>query len=303
MPIAHLRDILAAAERAGQAVCYCESWNLESLQAVIEASEELHAPAVVGFNGGFLRHRSRVKAESLAYYAGFRKALERASVPVAFLLNESDSLDQIREAIDLGFNAVMPENEGLELEEYRELVKAVVAIARPKSIWVEAQIGTLPSGAGHHNGSGSLTDPDIAAEFVADTGIDALAVSVGNVHILTEGKASLNLESLRAIRERIRIPLVVHGGTSITDEDLREVVRLGVSKVNFGTVLKQEYLEAVRAAIAQYRPPLSPHEFLGIGGPRDVMVQGREAVKRKVMDLISICTPRGQQVYDFSTSV
>jgi ketose-bisphosphate aldolase len=303
MPIAHLKDILAAAERSGRAVCYCESWNLESLQAVVEAGEELQTPIIAGFNGGFLRHRSRERPENLAFYAGFRKALERASVPAAFLLNESDSIEQIREAIDLGFTAVMPENEGLTLEAYRDLVKAVMALAKPNGVWVEAQIGTLPSGAEQGAGNASLTDPDTASGFVSDTQIDALGVSVGNVHILTEGKATLDLEALKALRQRILIPLVIHGGTSIREEELRAAIRIGVSKVNFGTVLKQAYLEAVRSAVARYRPPQSPHEFLGKGGPEGVMVQGRAAVRQKVIDLIGICNPGGLESHDLRARV
>src|SRR6266511_5941559 len=110
MPLVSLSGMLADAVRGAYGVCYCESWNLESLQAVVEAAEDCRSPVVAGFNGGFLRHCSRRKAENLAYYAGFKLALERSSVPVAFLLNESDSLEQIEQGIELGFNAVMPEN-------------------------------------------------------------------------------------------------------------------------------------------------------------------------------------------------
>ena len=219
------------------------------------------------------------------------------------ILNESDDLGQIRAAIDLGFNAVMPESEGLEIEEYRRLVKAVVELARPKGVWVEAQIGMLPMGHANHNGDGSITDPEIAAEFVRETGIDALAVSIGNVHILTEGKATVNLEALRRICERVSVPLVVHGGTSLTSDSLRDMIALGVAKINFGTVLKQAYLEAVRGALAQYHPPLSPHEFLGKGGPEDIMTSGREAVKLEVLRLIEVCGAKGRVRHDFVSAI
>src|SRR5579863_7037318 len=144
MPLAPLSALLAEAQKQGYAIPYTESWNLESLQAVIDAAQETYSPIIAGFNGGFLRHAGREAPETLAFYACFRKALEIAKVPVAFLLNESDDLGQIRQAIDLGFNAVMPESEGLSVEKYRELVKAVVQIARPRGVWVEAQIGLLP---------------------------------------------------------------------------------------------------------------------------------------------------------------
>src|SRR5690348_12363275 len=95
MPLVSMKEILADAERGGYAVCYCEAWNLESLQAVVEAAEELCSPAITGFNGGFLIHPSRREPENLAYYASLGQALRQAATPLAFLLNETDDLRQI----------------------------------------------------------------------------------------------------------------------------------------------------------------------------------------------------------------
>jgi fructose-bisphosphate aldolase class II len=301
--------MLADAAARGYAVCYCESWNLESIEAVVEAAEECDSPIIAGFNGGFLRHSSRRKPENLSYYAGFSVAIERSRVPVAFLLNESDSLDQMREAIELGFNAVMPENEGLSFEEYRELVKRAVALAHARGLWVEAQLGILPDGGtsrdgGSHNGHrAEITDPDAARSFVEQTGVDALAVSIGNVHVLTAGKVAVDLEALHRIREKVKVPLVLHGGSSLQPEIFQDLVRLGVAKFNFGTLLKQAYLDAVRERLATYARPLNPHLFLGVGGRSDIMVAGREAVKAKVKELLHACGSAGRQNYDFSEPV
>jgi fructose-bisphosphate aldolase, class II len=294
MPLVSLPSLLANASKDGYAVCYCESWNLESLQAVIEAAEECRSPIIAGFNGGFLRHRARAKPENLAWYTGFRCALERAQVPVVFLLNESDSLDQIREGIELGFNAVMPENEGLGLEAYRELVNAVVAVAHRRQVAVEAQIGTLPMGGAGNSGHSEITDPEVARRFVEETRIDALGVSVGNVHILTRGKTSIDLEALRRVRERVDVPLVIHGGTSLPPDSLEGLIRLGVAKINYGTVLKQVYLEAVREQLSRYHLPENPHVFLGIGGDQDVMMAGREALRTKIKELLHLAGSAGK---------
>lgn len=105
--------LLADARRGGYAVSYCESWNLESLQAVLEAAVELESPIIAGFSGRFLRDPGREKAEDLRFYAGLRQAIDGCPVPASFLLNESESVEQMREAIDLGFNSLMIENEGL----------------------------------------------------------------------------------------------------------------------------------------------------------------------------------------------
>ncbi|HZT32296.1 MAG TPA: class II fructose-bisphosphate aldolase [Bryobacteraceae bacterium] len=294
MALVSLTRMLNDAAKGGYAVCYCESWNLESFQAVIEAAEACRSPIIAGFNGGFLRHRSRKQPENLAYYAGLRLALKRTPVPAVFLLNESDSLDQIREGIELGFNAVMPESEGLGLEAYQDLVEQVVEAAHRRQVAVEAQIGTLPTGGAEAHGHAEITDPARARDFARATGIDALGVSVGNIHILTRGKASIDLDVLRRIRESVEIPLVIHGGTSLPPECVQSLIALGVAKINFGTVLKQVYLEAVRCQLAKYHAPDNPHPYLGIGGDQDVMMAGREALRQKVQELLRLSGSAGR---------
>ncbi len=286
MPLAPMSELLADAKRGGYAVCYCESWNLESLQAVLEAAEELKAPIIVGFNGGFLMHPSRQKPEELAFYAGMASAARCASVPVSLILNESDSLDQISRGLDLGFNAVMVESHNMGLNEYRHLVKQVVELAHPRHVFVEGQIGVLPDGWHGTNAHGVITDPSLAKVFVEETKVDALSVSIGNIHILTQGKATVDIGALRKIQAAVDVPLVVHGGTGFPAESAAAVIELGVTKFNFGTALKQVYLAAVREKLNAYQEPMNPHVFLGMGGPEDLMMAGRAAVKRKVKELI-----------------
>ena len=127
-----MKEMLVKARRGHYAVCYCEAWNLESLEAVVEAAEETRSPVIVGFGGGFLMQPERPYAEPLEYYAGLGLAAAHvASVPVALLLNETDSFDQIKRAIELGFNAIMVENERLSAGEYQELVREVVRYGPP----------------------------------------------------------------------------------------------------------------------------------------------------------------------------
>lgn len=286
MPLVAMNEMLADASRGGYAVCYCESWNLESLQAVVEGAEELRAPVIVGFNGGFLMHPSRSKPENLAFYAGMASTVCNVGVPVSLILNESDDFSQIALGIDLGFNAVMVESQNLVSEDYKALVKRVVAYGRNRGVFVEGQIGELPHGWNGVKGNGVITDPMVAKSFVEETGVQALSVSIGNVHIMTQGKAAVNLEALRRIREVVNVPLVVHGGTGFPSESAADVISLGVTKFNFGTTLKQAYLAAVREKMAAYHEPMNPHLFLGMGGPEDIMVAGREAVKARVKELI-----------------
>jgi fructose/tagatose bisphosphate aldolase len=121
---------------------------------------------------------------------------------------------------------------------------------------------------------------------VRETGIDILAVSVGNVHVLLEGRKELDLERLAAIGSRVKIPLDLHGGTGIGGDDLKKAISLGVAKVCYGTYVKQRYLKAVRAALAN--DEVNPHLMLGFGRDEDVMVAGRQAVRDAVLERIEL---------------
>jgi len=296
MPLVSMVQLLTEARRGKYAVCYCEAWSLESFQAVVEAAEEERSPIIAGFNGGFLMHPGRKRAENLTYYASLGLSLAKARVPAALLFNESATLAQIEEAIDLGFNAVMVENEGFELDDYRRLVRQVVAKAHRSGVSVEAQVGHLADASA--NGHAEPTTAEAARAFVEETEIDALGVAVGNVHILTKGNAPLDLRALAAIGQAVSVPLVLHGGTGIPLEDAARCVQLGVAKVNFGTGLKQAYLAALREKLAKYREPMSPHPFIGMGGEDDILVAGREGVKLKCQELLRAYGSAGKAEID-----
>ena len=129
-----------------------------------------------------------------------------------------------------------------------------------------------------------MTDPDQAAQFIAATGADILAVSVGNVHVLLDGELGLDLDRLAEIHRRLDLPLSLHGGTGIPAGSLKEAIRLGVAKVAYGTYLKQRYLAAIRKALGSEEP--NPHSLLGIGGAEDVLVAARHAVRDAVLERI-----------------
>ena len=199
-------------------------------------------------------------------------------------MNETDSLAQIEQGIALGFDAVMVENEFLPKEEYQRLVKQVAEMAHAQGAWVEAQVGHLADAS-----AGTVTeptDPEAARAFVSATRVDALGVAVGNVHILTSGKRTLDLAALARVQAAVEIPLVLHGGTGIPLDLAPRCIQLGVAKVNFGTGLKQAYLAAIGEKLGKYKVPMSPHPFLGMGGGNDLLVAGREAVKTEVVKLL-----------------
>ncbi len=287
MPLESIDRIMRACREGGYAVGYFESWSIESLQGVLDAAEQTRSPVIIGFNGEFLCSGSRRTSERLALYAALGKAAaQTATVPCGLIFNECCDDVRILEAVDAGFNLVMPAAGG-PADDYLHRTQRIVAYAHHRQVAVEAELGELDCGAsGQPDGSGRCTDPQLAEQFVNETAVDLLAVSVGNVHIHVGGQRDLDLQRLAAIHRRVDIPLVLHGGTGITAETLVEAIRLGVAKVNYGTYLKQRYLQAVRGALAGERP--NPHELLGMGGPCDVLVAGRLAVRDAVLERIEM---------------
>jgi ketose-bisphosphate aldolase len=287
MPLRPISELIHHAREYRYALGYFESWNFESLQGVLDAAEATRSPIIIGFNGEFLSHPDRKRAERLQCYAELGKAAAAcASVPCGLIFNECPDDKWVRNAVLAGFNLVMPADPAASYEDYRRRVAQLTAFAHRYGVAVEAEVGHLPSGTtGTRNGN-HLTDPELAARFIRDTDVDLLAVSVGNVHIMIKGEQDLDLERLSEIRRHVAQPLVLHGGSGISTSSLLAAIDLGVTKVNYGTYLKQRYLQAVRTSIAAKVD--NPHELLGMGGDRDVMVAGRSAVCRAVLERIGL---------------
>jgi ketose-bisphosphate aldolase len=282
-----ISELVRHARKHHYALGYFESWNLESLQGVLDAAEMTGSPIIIGFNGEFLSRSGRRVTERIRCYAELGKAgAADARVPCGLIFNECPNDDWVRRAVLAGFNLVMPADSGASYDDYRLRVASLAEFTHRHGAAVEAEVGHLPFGSSGLRNGHSLTDPDLAARFVDDTKVDLLAVSVGNVHVLTKGEQKLDLKRLSQIGERVNRPLVLHGGTGIPASSIREAIKLGVTKVNYGTYLKQRYLEALRSSIAVQVD--NPHELLGMGGEHDVMVTGRLAVRDAVLERIEL---------------
>jgi ketose-bisphosphate aldolase len=289
MPLVPIPQLIARAQSGSYAIGYFESWNFESLSGVIDAAEQSGSPIIIGFNGDFLSRPERGAAERLSWYGALGKAAAvNAKVPVGFIFNECPRDEWVMRACDEGFNLVMPSDPAAPYEEYVRRVSAVVAHARARGVAVEAEIGELPCGeSGEIVNHGTLpTDPAQAADFARRTQVDLLAVSVGNIHIMIAGEQDLDLELLGKIHKATPVPLVLHGGSGISGDSLKQAAALGVVKVNYGTYLKQWYLDAIREWLPQ--AACNPHEVLGIGGNEDMMVAGRLAVRDAVLSRIEL---------------
>lgn len=276
------------AAEEGYALGYFESWNVESLQGVIDAAEQTRSPIVIGFSGGFLFRTGRLAKERVSWYGALCKAAaESASVPCCTILNECPHDAVAMEAIRSGFNVVMPIGEEGGRDEYLERVKAVAGYAHRHGAAVEIELDELPCGMpdAEDQGPVTYTSPAALADFVMQSGADLLAVSVGNVHMSSGEAHGLDFARLRAVREQAGVPLVLHGGTGISAEDLKRAIGLGVVKVNYGTYVKRRCLDALSRAM-QGIGGKNPHHLLGYGGEEDLLVICRHAVRDAVLERI-----------------
>lgn len=294
MPLESVPTMLRQARDGGYAVGYFESWNLESLQGVLDAAEATRSPMIIGFNGDFLASPSRLAPERLELYGALgRAAAESASVPCGLIFNECAESGWTRRAVSTGFNLVMPAGEGVQAHDYLSEVTELTLLAHERGVAVEAELGELPCGTSDHSGEGSLTDPEEAAAFVAATDVDLLAVSVGNVHIQLEGEKGLDVALISRLARRLPgVALVLHGGSGISPGALQHGIAAGIAKVNFGTYLKQRYLGTVRRALAVEHA--DPHDLLGRGGDIDVMTAARLSVRDAVLERLPLLGCQGK---------
>jgi fructose/tagatose bisphosphate aldolase len=270
---------MSAARLGNYAVGYFESWNLESLQGVIEAAEQTRSPVIIGFNGEFLAQRVGAQPADLAVYGALGVSVAGAAcVPCGFIFNECPQDSWVERAITAGFNLVMLADPEASLEDYARRVSRLTDLAHARGVAVEAAFEDDEQNAASYARG--------AAAFVAQTGVDLLAVSVGNEEIKLHGRAPLDLRRLEVVRKQIDIPFVLHGGTGIEDCSLKNAIGLGVRKVNYGTYMKQDYLRALRGALANGES--NPHALLGDGSDTDTLVVGRNTVRDAVLARIEL---------------
>ncbi len=286
-------DLMADALDGGYAVGYFEAWDTYSLEAVLAAAEAEDAPVILGF-GGAVCNQEWLADRTLERLGALGLATARsAKVPVSFILNEVNRFSFVAQGIVAGFNVVMLDSSELPYAEHVRLTRQVVEMAHPVGVAVEAEVGMLPDASGQmsQDTHGRLTDPQEAARFIEETGIDALGVSIGNVHTLTEGKANVDWERLEAIRDAVDIPLVIHGGTGFPDDAVARAISLGVAKFNVGVCLKEAFMEGLRTAIDTMSPDVSIHQLMGSRASADVLQVGKEHMQQEVVRRMRLMRP------------
>lgn len=276
------KEILRKAQAGGYAVGAFNVENMEMVQAVAEAAEELRAPVIMQTTP------STVKYAGLDYYlANVKTAAERVSVPVVMHLDHGSSFELAMQALRAGYTSIMIDGSHESFEHNMIVSEAVAKACHPSEVPVEAELGKVGGKEDDLDGGDDnpYTDPEEAKEFAERTGIDSLAVGIGTAHGVYKGEPKLQFDILSQIRKVVDIPLVLHGTSGVPDEAVKECIKRGICKVNYATDLRIAFTNGVNRVFAENPDTIDPKKY---------SVAGREEVKKYVMDKIKVCGSAGK---------
>lgn len=198
------------------------------------------------------------------YYAMVKVALKYATVPAALHLDHGDGTELALKAIRAGYTSVMIDASKQPFDENVRQTKAVVDISRPVGVSVEAELGNVGGKPGDPDyGTDGYTKPEEAKVFVEQTGVHSLAVSIGTAHGVYRGKPNLDLELLRVLRQSVDVPLVLHGASGLSEQEVKNCIRNGISKINYATELRIAFTEAVKEYFTIEQDFVDPKKFTG----------------------------------------
>lgn len=276
MSLVTSKEMLLDAQKGGYAVGAFNAENMEMVKAIIAAAEELKAPVMIQTTPSTINYGTLE-----TYTALVRAEAQKASVPVALHLDHGNSFDLAVRAIREGYTSIMIDGSGSGFEENIDVTRRVVLVAAPNQIPVEAELGKVGGKEDDLEAEADTnTDPAQAAEFVERTGISSLAVAIGTAHGFYVGTPVLDKERLSEIRKAVDIPLVLHGASGLSDEDVIDCVKRGICKVNFATELRAAYTDAVKELLKEKPETFDPKAFGKVGIP---------AVKKLVMERMKVC--------------
>lgn len=277
--LVNLAKILAPAVDGGYAVACFNVFGWEDARAVVDAAGELDAPVILAVNLDFRRF---MPLEVICPM--LRNLAQSAVVPVCVHLDHTDQVPDVLRAVDLGFSSVMYDGSQLPLEDNIDGTRRVVDYAHARGCSVEAEIGSVPYAEGRAHIKSELTEVADATRLSVECAVDALAVSVGNVHRLRAPGSVIDFERLAQIEASVSVPLVIHGTSGIHDADLVRLSRTRVCKFNIGTVLRQAFGRGLRETLASH-----PERFDRL----EIMREVAPVISREAMRMIRLLGWRG----------
>jgi fructose-bisphosphate aldolase class II len=279
VPLVTTGELVTRAATPRSAVAAFNVITLEHIEAVITGAESLDAPVVlqVSENAVKFRHGRLFPLARAAVTAA-----EQAAVPVALHLDHVQTDELLRQAADAGFGSVMYDAAHLPYAENLAATRVAADWAHSQGLWIEAELGEVGGKQGRPpldaHAPGARTDPAEARAFVADSGVDALAVAIGSAHAMTEQTATLDHDLLARLSTTLDVPLVLHGSSGVRDEELTAAVAGGIAKVNVGTALNLAMTGAIRDFLAAHPEMVDPRKYLSVG--RDAMVEATRRIIR-----------------------
>ena len=276
--IVSTREMLLKAQREKYAVPAFNFHNLETIQVIVEAAAEMNSPLILAGTPGTFEYGGRDYLQAI-----IETAARKYSIPIAIHLDHHETFESIKKSIDLGTKSVMIDASHHPFEENIELVSKVVEYAHRYDVTVEAELGRL---GGQEDDlvvdekDSFFTNPDAAVEYAERTRIDSLAVAIGTAHGLYKSEPKLDFERLEEIRKKVSIPLVLHGASGVSVQDVRKCISLGITKVNIATELKIPFSDELRKYLM---------ENTEANDPRKYMAKATEEMKKVVIETIKMC--------------
>ncbi|WP_217178314.1 class II fructose-bisphosphate aldolase [Streptomyces sp. AC495_CC817] len=266
MPLTTTGALITEAAATRSAVAAFNVITLEHVEAIVAGAESVAAPVVLQVSENAVRFHD---GDLLPLARAASAAAERAGVPVALHLDHIRGDDLLRRAADAGFSSVMYDASRLPYLDNLAATHAAVQWAHGQGLWIEAELGQVGGKNGapplDAHASGARTDPEEARAFVADSGVDALAVAIGSAHAMTTRTAALDHVLLKRLAAALDVPLVLHGSSGVPDGELRAAVAGGIAKVNIGTALNIALTGAVRDHLAAHPDAVDPRTYLAAG--------------------------------------
>lgn len=263
-----LRECVKQAGEKGVAIGHFNISNLEGFHGVFGAAKKLNVPVIIGLSEGEEDFVGREEAIGM-----LKEIREKEGFPVFLNADHHYSFERVKLAIDSGFDSAIIDAANKSFDENVKITKQCVDYARKvtsetgKDILIEAELGYIGSGSNVKDsipeGAGVLTKPEEAAKFVQMTGIDMLAPSIGSIHgLIKSGKPHINEEVATAIRKAAGVPLVLHGGSGLRDEDFTNAIKAGVSIIHISTEIRLAYDEALKKSLADHPQETTPYKIL-----------------------------------------
>ena len=282
MALVTTKELMLDAQKNHYAIGAFNAENMEMVQAIIAAAEELRAPVLVQTTPGTLQY-----ASPAMFYANVAAAAAEATVPVVMHLDHGSSFELAMKAFRAGYTSIMIDGSHSVFEENIAITKSVVAACHAAGVPVEAELGKVGGKEDDLDGGmgNGYTDPAEAAEFVERTGVDSLAVAIGTAHGVYKGTPKLDVDRLSEIRKVVSIPLVLHGTSGVPDDAVRECIARGMCKVNYATDLRIAFSAGLKEYLAKDPDAFDPKKYNAVG---------REKVKEYVKSKILVCGSNGK---------